>query len=378
MRILHVLSSLGLYGAERVVLNLIDGLPDAHVEAALFAKANGAHEAFAEALSARGVTVHLLPDGLRQMLRARQALGELLRNRKPDIVHSHGYKPNVIAATVCRSGQLPRLICSEHGFTDKSGKSKLYGALDRQAIKRSSVWRVCAASGQVATRCAASGVAQGKILTVPNGAPPIPQGEEAAPRTERDIDLLFLGRLSIEKGADLFVDAIPRLQNRPGKIVIAGDGPLAPVLKEAVSASGLVDDVHLLGFQPDAASLLARAKWLVLPSRTEAMPMSLLEAFARGTPAIATAVGEVPSVYAQGTPGRLLHAVGDPAALASALDEALAADTDVWTGYQREALALAKGPLGFDKWIATWRGIYAAATGGDDRVTDASKAQVAA
>ena len=102
---------------------------------------------------------------------------------------------------------------------------------------------------------------------------------------------LFLGRLSPEKGADLLAVLQAELQEQqkgsaeaPAQLLVAGTGPLA-------LGAAAITAIRLLGDRSDAASLLAAADVLLMPSKTEGLPMVALEAAAMGTPVVAFPAG---------------------------------------------------------------------------------------
>jgi glycosyltransferase involved in cell wall biosynthesis len=145
---------------------------------------------------------------------------------------------------------------------------------------------------------------------------------QPSPATTRDIDALYVGRLTAEKGPQLFVEAIREL---PGvRAVIAGQGPLQPSLERratrGVQFVGAVDH----GALPD---LYRRAKLCVVPSYAESFGLVILEAFASGTPVIGAHTGGIPELIEEGVNGWLFEP-GDVKGLAMLLRDALERDLD--------------------------------------------------
>jgi glycosyltransferase involved in cell wall biosynthesis len=134
----------------------------------------------------------------------------------------------------------------------------------------------------------------------------IPNGVAIPSEVRRAVEpaeVLFVGRLSPEKGIEELVEATKGL-----KLVVAGDGPLRHLVPQA------------LGFVPheDVERLLARAAVVALPSHREGLPMVLLEAMANGRAVVATPVGGIPTLVEDGVTG-LLVPTGDPGALREAI-----------------------------------------------------------
>jgi glycosyltransferase involved in cell wall biosynthesis len=120
----------------------------------------------------------------------------------------------------------------------------------------------------------------------------------------------YIGRFSPEKRPDLVLESFARLRSQlpgePMKLIMAGDGELRSALLARVEALDLHRDVHFLGFIDDVPGLLADTDVLLLTSRTEGMPIVVLEAMALAKPVVATAVGGVPELIEEGRSGLLV------------------------------------------------------------------------
>lgn len=145
-----------------------------------------------------------------------------------------------------------------------------------------------------------------KRLVVMHNAVSVPM-ESCSPCSHRDI--LFLGRLDDNKGPDVLLRAsVQVLKSHPEtKLVFGGDGSLEKY-KALANKLGISDHCEFLGWvaAEEKELLFERAAVYCLPSKNEGMPMSLLEAMARGIPAIATPVGGVPQVIEDGASGFLM------------------------------------------------------------------------
>ncbi|WP_309125354.1 glycosyltransferase family 4 protein [Kocuria sp.] len=178
----------------------------------------------------------------------------------------------------------------------------------------------------------AHGVSEERFSTVPNGVRPRkdPPGRTAARAAlhlqEGDLVVLSTGRLTTMKGQRYLIEAAallkaghPRLQ-----VVILGEGDLREELEALVAARGLAGTVHLPGHRQDARMLLDAADVFALPSRSEGMPLALLEAMEAGLPVVATRVIGSAEVVAHGRTGLLVpteNAGGLAAALAELLED---------------------------------------------------------
>ncbi len=175
------------------------------------------------------------------------------------------------------------------------------------------------------------GVPVERMTTVPNGIPARGPGpgrlaaREALGLAPDRLVVLTVGRLTVMKGQEFLVDAVPGLARRFPElaVVLLGSGHLHERLRAQAAALGVADRVLLPGHRPDARLLLDAADVFVLPSRHEGMPLVLLEAMDAGLSVVATRVIGSEEVVADRETGLLVRPQ-DPTALAGALAEMLA------------------------------------------------------
>jgi len=148
------------------------------------------------------------------------------------------------------------------------------------------------------------------------------------PSAERDLDVLFVGRLSPEKGIDTLLDAAGRLPLGV-RLTIVGHGQLEAQVRAAAAAAP--DRVEFLGprSQPEVLALWRRARVAVLPSYSDPFPFTVLEALSQGTPVVGSAVSGIPEMVTDGENGFLV-APGDGRALAGAVGRILS-DASLWS-----------------------------------------------
>ena len=259
----------------------------------------------------------------RGYLRERSLIRGLCRSRSVNVVHTHGYRSDLVGGHAGHESKLP-IVTTVHGFTGGGMKNRVYEALQRFAFRRFNA--VVAVSQPQADQLRASGVSSHRLHLIPNALAP-----HAAPldRTSARQALQlppegllagWVGRLSPEKGVDLFIDALSAIGDRVIQGVIVGDGPERAT--EQTRADAIAPARFLwLGAIPNAARYFAAFDLFVLSSRTEGLPMVLLEAMAAGVPIVTTNVGGIPSLLsaAEG----VLVAPEDAKALASAIRAAL-------------------------------------------------------
>jgi len=157
------------------------------------------------------------------------------------------------------------------------------------------------------------------VHVIPNGIAvgPLPTpAERAAAREALGLAagapvVAFVGRLSREKAPEVLLRAV---QGTGVQLLVAGEGPLRQALESEADPA----QVRFLGFLSDVGPVLAAADVLALPSRTEGLPMAVLEAMAAGVAVVASEVGSLPEVLGEGA-GVLVPA-GDVGALRQALE----------------------------------------------------------
>lgn len=295
--ILHLLSSGGFYGAERMLLDHCLATPGRHRVLFLDAPAELVAR-FREA----GVDCHACAD-----------LGELLahlRRLRAEgvLLNSHNFKGLVYGWLAASLLRVP-MIATQHGFTPRSRKQHFYTWLSLQLCRTPTIGQVVCVAESIARIHRDARVPARKLHVIPNGLPASPYAFDERHWGQPGGTWLaaYVGRLSHEKGPDLFLDAlIPLCQRYPqAHAVMLGEGPERDVLQARIEAAGLAGRITLPGFQRDMRPWMTRLDALVISSRTEGTPMILLEAMQDGVPVVAFGVGGIPDVIEHGRSGLL-------------------------------------------------------------------------
>jgi glycosyltransferase involved in cell wall biosynthesis len=289
----------------------------------------------------------------RGYLRERTLIRVLCRSHGVNIVHTHGYRSDIVGGHAGHESGLP-IVTTVHGFTGGGLKNRAYEQLQRFVLRRFDA--VVVVSRRQADQLRASGVPAQRLHVVPNAlaAHPSPLSRGDARRAlglpTEGLFAGWVGRVSREKGIDVFIDALASLRDPTIGGVILGDGPerAAESARAETLASGRF---RWLGAVPDAAKYFAAFDLFVLSSRTEGLPMVMLEAMAAGTPVVATSVGGIPDLIspAEG----MLVPPEDPKALAEAI-RATVLDGDAAAA--RASAARERQRAHFD--VASWSALY--------------------
>ena len=339
MRILHVINSLLVGGAERSLVHSAKALEALDCEVEVCTIFHGGP--FADEIRAAGLQVHNLgvDPGFAQFRASRKydprsvpRLARLINRGRYDIVHSHLFPTNYITAAarlVCRG---PRFVVTEHNVFNRRRRGRIFRVLESALYSRYDA--IVAVSAEVGESLAAwQPQVAPRMLVIPN-AVQIEEGRSRSAAAEKlrtalgleqaESIVLFVGRLEHPKGPDILLSALPALfAARPrARALFVGDGSMRQQCNELLVELSLTDKATLLGARKDIRDLMALADLVVLPSRWEGLPLTLLEALAMATPVVATNVGGVANVVNQAEAGWIVPP-NDTDALACALTKAL-------------------------------------------------------
>ena len=323
--VLHTQKVAGISGSEAHLLQLLPDLRergwDVHF-LMLHEDEPGAWD-FARELEARGVPL----DEIR--LRADVdplAFGEVvahLSRRRPRILHTHLVHADVYGQLAGTLARVPFRLSTKHGFNEFR-EGRFFGVADRTVGSLAHV-HIAISQGLARYLAETEGFDEEDFEIVHYGISALdeaPRYEGAAPR------LLCIGRLIPIKGHLVLLRALAQARARIPSLAldVAGRGPLEPALKELARELGIEDAVHFLGFVSPVHSAIEEAAIVVVPSLGEGFGMVALEAMERARPVIASAVGGLPEIVADGETGLVVEP-GDAVALAGAIVE-LAGDLE--------------------------------------------------
>jgi glycosyltransferase involved in cell wall biosynthesis len=243
----------------------------------------------------------------RALVVATRALGRLARDA--DVVHAHGVRAGVAAATAG-----PPLVVTWHN-APLGGRARrtVHAALERICARRAAL--VLVASPDLLGRARRAGARAAEFA-------PVAAAATAAPLDAAPVDLraqasgrlvvLCIARLHPQKRVDLLVDALAGQTELHA--FVAGDGPLHDQLARQIAATSA--PVTLLGRYAGAAALYRQADLAVLPSDWEARPLAVQEALRAGVPTVCTGVGGVADLVGDAA---VVVPPGDAVALRAAL-----------------------------------------------------------
>ena len=348
---------------ERVVVHLASHLPAHGVEPLVICLQE--EGTLSQELQSAGVPVVAIHSSRGKDLRGLVRLVRLLRKFRPDVINVHDYSSLPYAALARSLGWRSPIVFTAHGL--------LYEGFEnlRRRNRLFSRWlsELVAVSEPVRQRHTGYLGWKGKTHVIPNGVPDIVRNDadRHAVRGELGIgqdEFVFLavGNARPEKAFEDLVSAAVQIQNdtkRDFSVLIAGrigDDQYSRSLCSKAESSG-VRSLHLLGYRSDVKRLYSAADAFVISSRSEGLPMVLLEAMTAGLPVIATRVGGIPSAVPPEC-GRLVDPQR-PEELARAMQSFLTADRATLQSIGSAARNWAVQAYGVDRMVRQYVELYA-------------------
>lgn len=313
-KVVEVVGSLAVGGAERVALEVAAGLagrgwrtemliagpedPDTKFQKSIVSEAEK-----------RGVPVHHVPFTKLTDASSTRRLARWLRENDVGVVHVHNRPQDWQVVAICRALRIPVFYTVHLPYTFDNLRSRmLYVALGR------SVKKVVCVSKAVADQVAQSElVPADRLHVIYNGirmdvfVPPTPEDRAAGRRElgwgDDDFGWIMAARLHPQKGHCHLLDAIAKLPaGSKSKFALAGDGPLEDELHAQTKRLGIEDRVNWLGPRRDVPRLLGAADGYACSSMQEGHPLSLLEAMAVELPVVAPRLPSIVEIAMDGTP----------------------------------------------------------------------------
>lgn len=323
LSIVHIASGDLWAGAESQLYHLVSTLNKTqNVNVKVILYNNGELE---KRLMDAGVSVIVIPETVYSALDLFLKTRRCIKNVAPDIVHTHGYKVNILGSFSSighrKSIALLKTIhgSPEFNYTWKQLQGKLSSTLD--------VWSGKLFNKKIITVSShlnplySQYYNPSKIVTIENGINIVELDQLAQEQTmplpgySNSIKIGLIGRMVPVKRMDLFIEAaeiviqhINAQANMPKvEFYIFGDGPLNNEISQQAKNSTAHHAIHLMGFKTNLINYVKQLDIITITSDHEGLPMNLLEAMALGVHVVSRAVGGIPYVLDQGQCGKLVH-----------------------------------------------------------------------
>lgn len=265
--------------------------------------------------------------GVLRRLHYYRAFWEMLRREKVTALHVHHHGSLILCGIPGWLAGVSRIVMTEHGLQALVERADARSLTRRYGRLASAITAV--EQGQIEFFKRELGFASRKLHCIPNGVRIIEKDAERALAIRSELAIpagvfafFYVGRLNPVKDIGTLLKAfaaLPAEISSVARLYLVGDGTERAKLEELRNALGLTARVTFFGARTDVARVLQAADTLVLSSKSEGLPMVLLEAMAAGVPCISTAVGGIPELF--GTDRGLLVPAENASALASAMTQ---------------------------------------------------------
>ena len=315
LRVLHMGSPTGLYGAERWILALIKHLPREQIESfvGVIKDAPDLEAPLCTVASELGFKTHVIESYGKL---SRSAVGQLRRvliDHQIDILHTHGYNTDLIGSLAVR-GTRCKTLSTPHGWSVNAGfKLQVYEALDRLCFLFMDA--VVPLSRDLYEGLASLPGMKRKLHLIENA---VDLSEIDAPGETPDIlrhwheegriVIGYIGQLITRKRIDTLIEAFHALDMPNKQLCLIGDGPQRHKLERLAERLGETQNIAFLGFRGDRIDFLKGFDIFVLPSELEGIPRCLMEATGAGIAVIASDIPGCRDVVLPGQTGLLVPA----------------------------------------------------------------------
>lgn len=323
LKVLHIIDSGGLYGAEIMLLNLVAEQVKQGIEPVI--ASIGEKGIIEKPLETEAIRRGLKIKKIR-MISGPNFAGalEILKFAKRNnfsLLHLHGYKGNILLGFIPKKIRKIPIVTTLHGYTStiEFNKMKVYEWLDQKSLNF--IDAVVFVSSAMKTHPKLKKLKNKNIHVIPNGismsGSNVTKVNNLTNQTpdkkikefcSQGFTIGTIGRLSTEKGYRYLIKAVSLLEKRGihARLIIIGEGPERESLEKLVVQHGLEDKILFTGYREDARNYIPFLNVYIISSLTEGLPITLLETMQARTPIIATKVGGIPDVLSNGQAGILI------------------------------------------------------------------------
>jgi glycosyltransferase involved in cell wall biosynthesis len=309
IRVAHLISTSGLYGAERWILALLNNLKD--IQSEIICLSNDDMSLIEQAKKDNIKTKVLSVNGNFSIFNTAKKLSRYIKKEKIDIIHTHGYKSDLIGYIASKKSKI-KIISTPHGWSHDAGfKLKTYEFLDRIILGFFDM--VCPLSDELTKTLdyvPDKYIKQINNFIDLNNLPKIKKGDKKL--------ITYTGQLIERKRIQDIIYSLKYL-DKSIKLQIIGDGSELNELKLLVNKLALKQRVFFLGFRKDRLVLLDKSEIFILPSLKEGIPRAMMEAMAMERVVIGTDIPGIRDLIKHNETG-LLVPVKSPKRIASAIN----------------------------------------------------------
>jgi glycosyltransferase involved in cell wall biosynthesis len=348
--IVHIIPTLGFGGAERLVVDMVNGGDHHHMRYSIFVLKP--HTPLAEHIQKGAAEVRLIPKRGKISIGLFFALRAALKRAKPDIVHTHLFGGDVWGRIAAWSLGIP-VVTTEHNIDLDVGRV-------RQVVKR-----ILAPLSQEYIACSEAikkfvvetyGVPARKIRVIRSGVSVGHFRHVKKPVFAEPIRFLILGRQVPQKGIDVALEAFSECASPAWTLDIVGEGVLHNDLRDHAHMLGISGSVKFFPATTRVAEVLEAHDVLLVPSRWEGLGVVVMEAMAAGRVVIVSNVGGLPELVNHGETGYIVPS-GDANTLKQAI-QFMIEHPEKARGVAEKAQAYAVAHFDAPRMIAAYEAVY--------------------
>lgn len=293
MKIVQIITSLNLGGAQTLLENLSYGLQEAGQDVIVISLESN-HSATAERIENRGIQIIYLDKKPHYDPSIVGKLSRVLRKLKPDIIHAHNIKKAYVYLAARKAG-LNKIVYTVHNMAWQ----------EQNAIGGIFSYVMFHAGGMIPVGLSPKVTRSIKKRYHLKHVPTIYNGSDLGrfqKRTDYSLHaepwILNIARLDAQKNHKRLIEAFEIVSRSfpESRLVLVGEGELQDDIKKLAEAAGLSGKVLFEGFQEDIPAYIEKSDIFCLSSDYEGMPMTLIEAMAGGMPIVSTNVGGIPDM----------------------------------------------------------------------------------
>jgi glycosyltransferase involved in cell wall biosynthesis len=357
-RVYHIVSGDLWGGAEAVVYHLSRALKALDAQISIITFNEGRLQ---ESLQEDGIAVSVIDERAHSLFRLAAEARRLVTDTSPVILHSHGYKENMVAFAVSRLNSAVRLVATQHGWPEVYGrrfdlKYRLMNRLNLFVTARFFDRLVCVSEDMKRILIRKSGKAGRRAEVIRNG---IDVHTDARERKRKKAFVIgSCGRFVPVKDYPFLVAIAASIRERKGRLLfkLAGDGPELDRVKALVKSHRLEDTFSCVGPVDNMDDFYRGLDLYINTSLHEGIPVSVLEAMLHGLPVVAPRVGGLVEVISDGIEGYLIDE-RDPSRYGDRCLE-LMADHDRYNEMSRAAVAKVTTSFSAERMAQDYLAIY--------------------
>ncbi len=298
-RIIHILHSGNFSGAENVAINIGLMFREKYdITFAILEKGN-----FKEKLEELGLNYILLKNF------TFKELGEKVRKFNPDLIHAHDFRASIFSAILFPHNYIISHLHNNPPWIRRPNIYSLaYLSISFRFIK------IIGVSAAIKDEFFANSILARKFICLPNIVNKNSISKKAQePCSIRDIDILFIGRLTLQKDPLKFIEIVKEIKNFfPNiKAVMVGDGELKKECQRKIDEDNLSSNIFLLGYMDNPYPYLRESKMVIMPSQWEGFGLVAVEAMVLGKPVLASPAGGLKGIIKHGITGYFCESIED-------------------------------------------------------------------